>query len=133
MDPYADNILDHFRHPRNAGAMKKPTVRHREENLSCGDAVTIDLEITGETIRNVRWKGTGCAISQAAMSLLSESLEGMTTSEAQSLTKKDVLALLGVPVGTRRMKCALLGLHTLRNALRIAKGLKTESWTRIDN
>jgi nitrogen fixation NifU-like protein len=134
MDLYAENILDHSKHPRNTGRLAKATVTHAEENLSCGDSLTLDLAIDGGKIVSVRWEGTGCAISQAGMSLLSEELAGMPLKDAGALTKDDVLALLGVPVGTRRMKCALLGLHTLKNALRIHQKEKPESWTAtIDN
>ena len=136
MDLYAENILDHYKHPRHAGQLQHPTVRHREENLSCGDDLTVDLLITDGVIDDVKWMGEGCAISQAAMSLLSEELIGMTADEAMGATKEEVLQMLGVPVGPRRLKCALLSLHTLRNALRKAAGQDALSWLQnveIDN
>jgi nitrogen fixation protein NifU and related proteins len=136
MDLYAENILDHYKHPRNTGHIASPTVSHREENLSCGDDLTVDLVITDGVIDEVKWRGEGCAISQAAMSLLSEELTGMTADEAMGTTKEEVLQMLGVPVGPRRLKCALLSLHTLRNALRLAARQEPQSWLRnveIDN
>ncbi len=128
MDLYAENILDHYHHPRGTGSMATPTVRHREENLSCGDELTIDLEVAGGKIKKVSWQGTGCAISQASMSMLSEELAGMTTDEAEHLEMKHVIELLHVPVGARRTKCALLSLHTLKNALRTHAGLPVQNW-----
>ena len=128
MDLYAENILDHSKHPRSTGDLPNPTVRHSEENVSCGDALTIDLNIEDGVIKEIRWRGTGCAISQAAMSLLSEELEGMTLKDLAALQPAYVTELLGVPVGPRRFKCALLGLHTIKNALRIHSKQPPQSW-----
>lgn len=128
MDLYAENILDHFKHPRNAGSLPSPTVQHREENLSCGDDMTIDLLIEDGVIKDLAWQGQGCAISQAAMSLFSEELRGKKLDDAAVLTKDDVLSLLGVPVGARRLKCALLCLHTLKNALHVYHKQLPENW-----
>lgn len=130
MDLYADNVLDHYRHPRNAGSLKKATVTHREENLSCGDDLTIALRITGGKIADVRWQGTGCAISQAAMSLLSEELVDLPVDGAAKLTPQAIRTMLGVPVGPSRIRCALLCLHTLKNALRKWKGEPLQDWLR---
>lgn len=128
MDLYADNILDHYKHPRNTGGIPR-AVTHREENISCGDDLTIDLVIENDVIKDLKWRGEGCAISQAAMSLLSEELIGMKVTVAQAIKPDHVYALLGVPVGPRRFKCALLGLHTLLNTLRTARKHAPQSWT----
>lgn len=135
MDLYAENILDHYRSPRMSGTLPSPTATHHELNASCGDDLTLDLLIEHERITDVRWRGQGCAISQAAMSMLSETLPGMKIDAASLLEPEAILKLLGVTVGPRRMKCALLGLHTLKNALRSHKGLEAQSWletTKID-
>lgn len=128
MDLYADQILDHYKHPRHIGTIDNASCEHREANLSCGDTVTLRLAIEDGIIRNVGWNGEGCAISQAGMSLLSEHIMGMGTAAALALTKNDILALLGVPVSERRLKCALLGLHTLQNTLRIHMAMPTRTW-----
>lgn len=128
MDLYAENILDHYKHPRHAGRLKHPTISRREENASCGDDLLVDLEIELDVIKDVAWEGKGCAISQAAMSLLSEELKGKTCSEVTALKADAVLSLLGVPVGSRRTKCALLCLHTLKNAIRIMMKQSPQSW-----
>lgn len=129
MDLYADQILDHYKHPRHAVPIGGATCEHEETNLSCGDRVKVQLAIDGGVVRNVGWHGEGCAISQAGMSLLSEKLIGMPVDEALKLTKADALSLLGVPVSERRMKCALLGLHAVLNTLRPGKALPPQSWT----
>jgi nitrogen fixation NifU-like protein len=128
MDLYAENILDHYHHPRGTGTLRSPAVRHREENVSCGDELTIDLTIAGGKIKQIAWRGTGCAISQASMSMLSEELAGMTVEKAEQLDQKNMIELLHVPVGARRMKCALLSLHTLKNALRTYAGRPVQDW-----
>ena len=127
MDLYAENILDHYKHPRNTGGIAH-AVTHREENISCGDDLTIDLVIANGIITDIKWRGEGRAISQAAMSLLSEDLVGMEVTKAESLKPEALYALLGVPVGPRRFKCALLSLHTLQNTLHKARKQPAQSW-----
>ncbi len=128
MDLYAENILDHYRHPRGKRPVTAPTVTHEEINVSCGDALTISLVIANDQITAVGWEGSGCAISQAAISMLSEELTGKSLKEIESMTKEDVYELLGVPVGPRRFKCALLCLHTLKNAVRKFRGDPAGGW-----
>lgn len=118
MDLFAqENILDHAHHPRNQGTLDTPTVRHEEHNPLCGDKVRFDLLVVNGAISDVKWHGRGCAISQAAASMLSEQIQGATVADAQAMTNDDVLELLAIPIGYARRKCALLGITTLRNAL----------------
>ncbi|MFH1671043.1 MAG: iron-sulfur cluster assembly scaffold protein [Patescibacteria group bacterium] len=128
MDLYAENILDHFKHPCNKGVLVNPTVEHKEVNLSCGDELTIQLIIIDDFIRELRWEGTGCAISIGAMSILSEELIGKSLEEASSFSIDDVKKLLGVPISQRRLKCAMLGLHTLKNALHAMNQEPSQGW-----
>ncbi len=128
MDLYAENILDHYKHPRNTGTIPGASVSRKEENASCGDDLTIDLQIEDGVIKDLKWQGKGCALSQAGISILSEELIGKTVEEVERITPKSIHALLGVPVGPRRFKCALLCLHTLKNALRVYKKLEPQSW-----
>lgn len=131
MDLYADIILDHYRNPR--GKMEdgkwKMEVMHKESNPACGDEITVGMIIRNGRIAALQWDGTGCAISQAAMSMLSEKFGEELESALATCTKEDMLALLGVPIGPRRLKCALLGLHTCKNCLRKAKGQEVLGWT----
>ncbi len=129
MDLYAENILDHFRHPRGKTALPDPTVEHKEVNLSCGDEVEVSLKILDGTIVALGWDGTGCAVSQAGMSILGEELVGKTVAQAEAIAKADIDALLGVTIGPRRFKCAYLCLHALKNALRKAQGKEPQGWT----
>lgn len=132
MDLYAENILDHYRHPRNKQKLAPDLqylVSHTEANLSCGDEISLSLNFKDNHITEISWDGTGCAISQAAMSLLSEELQDKSLAEVEALTPKNIYAILGVPIGPRRVKCALLGLHALKNAILIHAGKKVQSWT----
>ena len=128
MDLYAENILDHYRHPRLQGRLTAPTVTHTENNPSCGDALTLDLVLADNHIIGCAWEGSGCAISQAGMSILNETLIGMTLEEAAALTALSLRTHLGVPISPRRLKCALLSLHTLKNALHLATKEPMQGW-----
>ncbi len=128
MDLYAENILEHFRNPQHKVALVSPDVTHEEINVSCGDKVTVMLKIANGAITEIGWQGEGCAISQAGMSLLSEGLPGMSLEEVVTLARSDIDALLGVPVGARRFKCALLCIHAVKNACRIYQKLPPQSW-----
>ena len=128
MDLYAENILEHYRHPLHKGKLSSPTVIHEEVNLSCGDALTVQLLIKDDRVQNIGWEGTGCAISQAAMSMLSEELSGKSVKEVEEMRKEDINNLLGVPIGPRRFKCAYLSLHTLKNALRKFRHEQSQGW-----
>ncbi len=128
MDLSAEHILDHYRHPHHKVWLEHPTVTHAEQNWSCGDALIVQLCIEDDRIAAIGWSGEGCAVSQAAMSLLSESLEDTTLTEAEALSARDVIDLLAIPIGARRLKCALLGLHTLQNAIRAFRSLPPLTW-----
>ena len=128
MDIYAENILDHFRHPRNFEPLLESSIDHEEWNHSCGDSLHIWLKLEGGKIGKVGWTGTGCAVSQASMSLLSEELEGMKEEDVLKLMKEDVYTMLGVPIGPRRFKCALMSLHTVKNAILKARGKPLSGW-----
>ena len=128
MDVYAENILDHYREPRHQHTLDDADVEHEEINHSCGDAITLFIKVHDGKIADIGWQGTGCAISQAAMSMLCEELIGLSVDEAQDISKDEIFELLGVPIGARRMKCALLCLHTLKNALRTMQEKGEQTW-----
>ena len=128
MDLYADNILDHYRDPRKKEELKSASVSHKEANYSCGDEVNIQLKIEDGKITSIGWQGTGCAISQAGMSILSEEIDGMSIEDVEKMKKQDIYDLLGVPIGPRRFKCALICLHVIKNAIHLYKDEKPQGW-----
>jgi nitrogen fixation NifU-like protein len=113
-DLYKENILDHYRHPRNRGTIENPDVTYEDANPLCGDRIRMDFRIRDGRIEQVRFSGTGCSISQAAASMLCERIEGMTLEEAKRLSREDVLEMVGIELGPVRLKCALLALKTLK-------------------
>lgn len=129
MDIYAEQILEHFKNPRNKGDLAKPTIEHKESNPSCGDAITVQLNIKEGNIEDLKWSGAGCAISLGAMSMLSEKLAGKSCEEVMKLSAQDINDMLGVPISTRRIKCALLCLHAVKNGTLLYKGEKEQSWS----
>ena len=117
MDLYAENILDHYRHPRCKKELASASVEHEEVNRSCGDEIKIQLTLDAGVIKEIGWSGIGCAISQASMSMLAEEMEGMSVGDVLKLSKDDVFEMLGVPIGPRRLKCALMSLDVVRGAV----------------
>lgn len=117
MSLYQDQILDHYRNPRNFGSLEEPTHRAEAKNPTCGDALHMDITIENGTIADVRFSGSGCAISQASASLLTEYVKGKQAEMALALEPKTVLGLLGVPLSPARLKCGLLSLETLKKTL----------------
>ncbi len=116
-DIYKDIILDYYRNPRNFGDLPNPDVRAKDSNPLCGDIIEMQLKINDGKIEDVRFKGKGCAISQASASMLTETVKGKTLDEVKSMSKTDVLNLLGIDPGPTRIKCALLGLKVVKLAV----------------
>jgi nitrogen fixation NifU-like protein len=133
---YQDVILDHNRRPRNYRALER--ARQAEGfNPLCGDDITVYLRLDGDVIADVSFQGSGCAISKASASLMTESVKGKTAADATALLERfqrmimsspdspaldqDHLGKLAAFAGVRqfpaRVKCASLAWHTLRAAL----------------
>jgi|TARA_Y100000310_G_scaffold22935_2_gene21947 nitrogen fixation NifU-like protein len=116
---YQENILDHYKNPRNKGKIENPSVQHHEKNPLCGDELSIYLIIEDKNIVDVKFDGHGCAISQASASLLSEEIKGKSLEELNKFDKQKVFDMLGIPLSAVRIKCALLSLDTLKNSILI--------------
>ncbi len=114
-------ILDHYKNPRNYGILDEPDASYEEGIPSCGDLVRIDLTIADNMIKEIKFSGSGCAISQASVSILTEQVIGKKVEEIISLTDDDALKALGGKVSPIRFKCALLGFTVLKKAL-LTKG-----------
>jgi nitrogen fixation NifU-like protein len=113
-DIYRENILDHYKHPRNKGTLEQPDITYEDANPLCGDHIRMDLRVKDGKIAEVRFSGHGCSISQAAASMLCERIEGQPVEEIKKLSRDDVLEMLGIELGPVRLKCALLALKTLK-------------------
>ena len=121
---YREVILDHYKNPRGHGVIEEADAEAEGQNPLCGDEVSVYVAFgeDGETIDDVKFSGRGCAISQAATSMLMEMTKGRTADEVAALDKDELLAEIGVPLTPVRLKCAMLGLTTLKVALHKAKG-----------
>ena len=120
---YREQILDHYKSPRNRGELDPHDATAEGQNPLCGDEITVDLRLTDdERIEAVRFRGQGCAISQAAMSMLSEEIEGKPAAEVAALGREDIVELLGIQLSPVRLKCALLGLGVVKVALNSSVG-----------
>ena len=116
-DMYQEQILDHYRHPHNYGQLEHPDATYEDSNPLCGDMVTVDLAFEGDRIAEVRFRGTGCAISQASASMLTDMVQGLPREEALALPREALLEEIGVPLSPARVKCALLGYKVMMAAL----------------
>lgn len=120
MDLYREQILDHYKHPRNFGHLKGAQVKTEESNVSCGDRIVIEIRLKkGKTpvIEEIRFSGEGCAINQASASMLTEKVTGMRLSDVMKLTLADVEHLLGTQLTPSRVKCAILPLEAIHKAI----------------
>ena len=113
-DLYRENILEHYKHPRNRGTLEHPDISYEDANPLCGDRIRMDLQVRDGRIEQIRFSGVGCSISQAAASMLCEAVEGKTLDEAKQISRDDVLEMLGIELGPVRLKCGLLALKTLK-------------------
>jgi nitrogen fixation protein NifU and related proteins len=118
-DMYRDLILEHHRYPHNYGTLDPHDVSQEEHNPLCGDRIRLDLRIEDGKIVAVAFSGKGCAVSQAAASMLTDELVGMDVNRARDYGKDDLLELIGLPLDKNpvRLKCALLSLKAMKVGL----------------
>ena len=117
---YQENILDHYKNPRNSGKIENASIQHHEKNPLCGDELDVFLIIDKNgKINNVKIQAHGCAISTASASMLGEKAKGKHVDEIKKLRKDDILEMLGIPISAARLKCALLSMDTFKNSVLI--------------
>jgi nitrogen fixation NifU-like protein len=134
-DLYREVILDHYKNPRNYGLLEPHDAHAEGQNPLCGDEVTVTVKFAedGETIQDIGFEGRGCAISQAATSMLTDIVKGKTATEVAALPKEELLGEVGIPLTPVRLKCAILGLGVLKVALNRAKGTPLpDEWQGLD-
>ncbi len=122
---YMENIIDHYKNPHNKGKLENPDIENEEKNPSCGDQIRVAVQLgKNKEITNIKFDGHGCAISQAAISMVSEDVKGKTIEKIMILKKENVLGLLGIDIVPLRIKCAMLGLRVLQRGILRYEGKK---------
>lgn len=123
---YQAILLDELKHPQNRGQLADADVVVNATNAACGDDMTVYLKIDENgAVADIRWEGQGCAISQATMSLLSEEIKGKAPEEIFDIDQHQLELLIGVEeISLGRVKCLMLGLHTVKQSLNSYKEMK---------
>jgi nitrogen fixation NifU-like protein len=122
---YREYILDHYKNPRNFGELEEGErdAEFFDRNPLCGDELGVHVRLEGDRVADVRFHGQGCAISQAAASIISDELKGKTVPEVAALDRHFVIEELGIDLSPTRLKCGLLSLKVVQGAL-----LGTDEW-----
>lgn len=111
---YKENILDHYKNPRNYGEIENPDISYFDTNPLCGDELQLQIKVKDGKAEDVKFKGKGCSISQASASILTEMILGQDMEEVKKIGKKEILDAVGLQLGPSRIKCALLSLKVLK-------------------
>lgn len=125
-DFYREYILDHYQNPRNYGVIEDPDISYEDSNPLCGDKIRIDLKLNDSRVKEAKFSGCGCAISQASASILTEMVRNKSLDEVKHLSKDDMIEALGIELGPVRLKCALLALKVLKAGVYGLKGWPEE-------
>ena len=125
MDLYKEEILDHYKNPRNFGTLNNPNISTGEHIPSYGDSVEIQCIVDNDILCNIAFTGKGCVISQATASMLTQYCKHKNINELLKIDNDFILKMIGIQLGPNRLKCALLPLMALQNGINEYK-LKTK-------
>ena len=115
---YQEHLIEHFKYPQNKKAIAQPDFSVADHNPSCGDRISMQGLIKDNILVDVGFDGSGCVISQAAASMLTELCQGKAIPAILALTSSDMATLVAIPLGPTRLKCAVLSLQALQQGLR---------------
>ena len=130
IDIYAEEIIAHYEKPHNKGEIKNPSVSFHENNPLCGDDLTIYLKIEKNRVEDVKFSGSGCAISMASASMLTDFIKGKSLKEIEDMGLPTIIDLIGIDPGPARLKCATLSLRTVKEATFLYQHKEVDSKTK---
>ena len=116
---YSEMILEYYKHPKNRKRLENPDIQNHSYNPLCGDKCDIFIKLSDNksTLEEITFDGEGCAISIASASMTTLLMKGKTLKEALELDKDELLEMLGIQLSPNRLKCALLGMDTIKNGI----------------
>ncbi|MEK7614070.1 MAG: Fe-S cluster assembly sulfur transfer protein SufU [Patescibacteria group bacterium] len=115
---YRQNILEHYKNSHNKRIIFDATAEGKGKNASCGDLITFYLKAENDIVADASFVGIGCAVSQAAASMLTDKVKGMKLRELRAIVPGDIYNMLGVKISPGRASCALLGYEAMSQALK---------------
>lgn len=114
---YRQQLIDHYKNPRNTGEISDATHKSRLANTSCGDEIEMFLKFENKKLTDIKYDARGCAVSIAAISLLSNEVKDMTQEEILNIDNSFIEELIGSSLTSSRVKCATLGLDSIKKAI----------------
>ena len=120
-DIYKENILEHYKNPRNFGSLKKPTNSGSFNNPLCGDVIIVDIVIKAKKIIDIKFRGEGCAISVASASILFDYLKGKDHGILKKINKQFMEKLINVKISEGRAKCLMLSVNAVNKIINSKK------------
>ncbi|MEX1052541.1 MAG: SUF system NifU family Fe-S cluster assembly protein [Patescibacteria group bacterium] len=116
-DLYKENILQHYKNPKNFGSLKKPTFTGSLNNPLCGDTLILDIMVEQGKVSDIKFRGEGCAISVASSSILFDYLKGKSLKQIDKLSKPFMEKLINVKISVGRVKCLMLPVNAILKIL----------------
>lgn len=116
LEIYQEKIIEHYNNPVNYGSISNADISVKDYNLPCGDEIEIQLKIEGNKIKEIKFQGNGCVISQASADILLDLVKNKPIEYSEIITPEEFLKILGIKLSPLRMRCALLGLKVLKTA-----------------
>ena len=129
-DLYAEEIIAHYEHPNNKGKIENASAQVHEYNPVCGDEITVYIKVEGDKLADIKFEGTGCAISIASASMMTEFMIGMKVEEAEKVRLEKLIEVIGINPGPARLKCATLSLRAIKEALFLYQHKEVDRETR---
>ena len=114
---YAEELIQSYEHPLHKGVIENPTLERHEENISCGDKITVYIKLENNRLSDIKFNGLGCVISMGSADILIEELKNRKIEDIEKLNKDDLLKIIGIDPGPVRMHCATLSLRAIKKAI----------------